>query len=131
MSNMIGHESVISQLEAEKHYKVRSTKHKIFLTKMITKKPVTFTLVRDIESKGYIMLPCNYTFRSRISHFDYCEDENRFTRNKGVIKSFLRSLQRSFVWNHITNKDSFLKVNSFNLKSKKGDVKKQLKDMIF
>ncbi len=128
--SLIGHASVIAQLETEKHYKVRHTKDKIFLTKMIAKKPITFTLVRDVEQKGYVMLPCNYTFRSTISHFDYCEDESRFTRNKGVIKSFLRTLQDSFVWKYIANKDSFLKVNTLNRKSKKGEMRKQLGEMI-
>ena len=127
---MIGHLSVVAQLESEKNYKVRYTADKIFLTKMITKKPITFTLVRDIESRGYIMMPCNYTFRSSVSHFDYYEDESRFTRNKGVIKSFLKTLQNSFIWKYISNKDSFLKVNSFNIKSKKDNARKELKNMI-
>jgi len=127
---LIGHNSVIAQLEKEKNYKVRHTQNKIFITKMIAKKPITFTLVRDVERNGYVMLPCNYTFRSSISHFDYNEDEQRYTRNKSVIKSFLRTLQSSFIWNYISNKDTFLKVNLFNTKSIKGSVRKQLQEMI-
>ena len=129
-ARMIGHSSIIAQLETEKRYTVRHTTNKIFLTKMIAKKPITFTLIRDIESKGYVMMPCNYTFRSTVSHFDYGDDEQRYTRNKGVINSFLKTLKSSFIWNHIVNKDSFLKVNTFNLKSKKVNARKELKDMI-
>jgi len=129
--SLIGHKSVVAQLEKEKKYSVTSDVKSIFLTRRFAKSlPVTLRLDRDDEKEGYVLRPCVYTFRSSNSYFDYCVDEDRFTRNKETIKSFLRTFQSSFIWEYVINKDDYLKVNHFNVNSKKQTVAKQLQEVL-
>jgi hypothetical protein len=87
-------------------------------------------LERSEQAGGYLLNPCNYTFKASNSYFDYSVAEQRFTRNKTTIKSFVRVLQASFVWEYVVNKDDYIKVNHYNLKTKKDTMSKQLQDIV-
>jgi hypothetical protein len=74
---------------------------------------------------GFVINPPSYTFRSKISFFDYCEDEQRWSRNKVIIEQTVRILKKTKLWVMIQNKD-FFKVNEHNKKTASKEKAKEL-----
>ena len=84
-------------------------------------KPVTVALKKVAGKSGYEIWPVTYLFKNSLSFYDYSKKENRYTRNKTVIFSILKKLQKVGALNFINNRLKYLVVN----KVKKLSVKKQ------
>lgn len=121
---------VISLLRKERKWAaIPLASHNIQLSRRIGKRTVTVVLALVAGGK-FRLLPATYRFRSTVSHFDYAEEtEKRFSRNKGIFKSLLTALKESTVASYIENLDTYLKVNTANDNSDKGQLKKELKEL--
>lgn len=97
------------------------------LTREISGTPVTVHL--EFDGDGVYINPARYTFVSRISHFDYTEEETRWTRRKSVMLGLVMKLQKAEVWPFISNK-GFFKINencrSLNKKRLRGRVQDEM-----
>ena len=122
-------EAIINHLKDEKIWLVRDTPKKIILTRKIAKRAVSVVLDRN-EKGNYDINPLNYTYHSCNSHFDYVDEESRFTRNKTAIISAIKFLKNSQIWKYIDNKNDFVQVNTFNIKSKKTELGKKLSQIL-
>lgn len=102
----------------------------LVLTRKIAGRPVTVNL--EFTRDGSVWLnPATYTFTSTISHFDYKDSEQRWTRRKDVILGLVKALQKASVWPFITNKKFFdVNENCKSLKKKK-TLKGRVADEMF
>jgi len=103
----------------------------IRLTKQFGNTTVTILLIRTDEGM-YDLQPFTYTFRSRISFFDYSTPESRYARNQIFFYSLFRLLRDTNMWDIISNRDTFLCVNENNahLKSRGKEIGAKLKALI-
>ena len=88
------------------------------LSRSIGGKPIAFILEQPLGHAmgGFWIKPPAYIFKSKISFFDFCEDENRWTRNKQIITALLKLLRCSGIWRYIENK-TFFEVNKNTTKA--------------
>jgi len=122
---MISHKAIVGQLQKQKRWLVRPTNTTVDLTKKIAGHAVSIYLTRN-ETGNYDITPLSYTFHSNCSHFDFFEDESRYTRNKNSIIAIVTFLKEMGIWKYVDNKTEFVRVNIHNSKSKKDAVSKQL-----
>lgn len=90
---------------------------------------VTVLLVKT-PSGMYVLEPLTYTFKSRVSHFDYFTEEERRIRNKNVFKSLIKTLKRIKLWDGIENKDTFIRINDQNKKANKRKLQREFEDLV-
>ena len=102
----------------------------LVLTRRISGRPVTVNL--EFTKDGGVWLnPATYTFSSTISHFDYKESEQRWTRRKDIILGLVAVLQKASVWPFISNKKFFaINENCKALRRKKA-LKARVSDEMF
>jgi hypothetical protein len=86
----------------------RLNRHSIQLVRRVKRQ--TISIILDETTTGFWIRPPSYLFRSKISFFEYNEDETRWTRNKYLIYSIIKVLKKTQIWDAIENKD-FFKVN--------------------
>jgi len=96
----------------------------LVLTKKVSGRPVTIHL--EVKEDGLWINPPKYTFTSTVSHFDFLEQETRWTRRKDIILRIVDSLMRAEVWPFIQNKKFF----SVNENCASFSKKKGLKDRV-
>jgi glycogen debranching enzyme len=75
------------------------------LTKKVGGRPVTIHL--ELVNGGLWVNPPKYTFSSTVSHFDFTEQEQRWTRRKDIITNVVAALMKAEVWSFIQNKNFF------------------------
>lgn len=110
------------------HWKVFLEPNSIRLAKQIRDNVFSVTLLRN-PGGMYDIQPFVYEFKSRISFFDYQTPENRYMRNKIAFMQFFNLMRRANMWDIISNRDTFIRVND-NCKyvaKHLGDVKSELK----
>lgn len=92
---------------------------------------VSCFLIRNDEGL-YDIQPFTYSYRSKISYFDYSTPENRYARNYLFFISLFRLLHDCGMIDIINNRDTFLQVNSENsrIKDKKSEITAKLKAII-
>ena len=103
----------------------------IQLIKMMAGKPVTIFL-KEVE-EGYWMEPPKHEYHCTYSHFDFSEEEQRFTRRKDLLLRLVPHLKDTGMWEFIVNKEGFFKVNPNNKKmsaKKLGALEDQLKSIL-
>lgn len=74
--------------------------------------------------------PSSYKYRCKNSHWDFSEAEIRWTRDKTLLKSFIKALKETGAEKYIVDLCSFITVNKYNSKSKKGNVAKELNETL-
>jgi hypothetical protein len=87
------------------------------LVKVIGKRPVTIKLKSTSPRSFWVENP-ERDDRCVNSFFDFTMTPKRVTRNKDIIKIFVKTLKEVDLWKFIENKD-FFKINSLNKKAKK------------
>jgi len=75
------------------------------LTRRVSGRPVTIHL--EVVKGGLWVNPPKYTFVSTISHFDFIEQETRWTRRKDIIMNVVAMLMKAEIWPFILNKKFF------------------------
>jgi len=90
------------------------------------KRGYSFKIVKDTENRSgrsymYKIVPPSYSFNGINSHFTYQQDEYRLFRNKTLITKIVIALQKTEVWELLSNQD-FFKINTANKKAI--DIKK-------
>ena len=124
------HNLLVAKIRRKGGWIVQSSPAEIVLTKNFNRKPVSIVLYKNKDKDTYILRPAVYEFHSTVSHFDYIGDiENRWTRNKQIFYAVVKLLKDVKAWKSISNPD-FLKVNTFNKKSKKYDLQENLRELI-
>lgn len=89
------------------------------LTRRTGGRPVTIHL--EVVKGGLWVNPPKYTFTSTVSHFDFVEQEQRWTRRKDVIMNLVAALMKAEIWPFIQNKKFFsVNENCRSFKKKKG-----------
>jgi len=121
------HTEIIGLLRRENIWSVDTRNGTITLSKAFGKKnPQTISL--SLKSTGtptspqYYLEPLVYTFKSAISHYNYCRPESRWTRNKTYIKASIKFLQETDVWPYIENRRSYIMTNDNNSRLEDGDL---------
>jgi len=120
---------LVKKLRNEKYWLVEkvSKKKEVKLNRLANGKVVSIRLVPSLNNKYRIIFP-SYLFFSKISHFSPVDNEYRNCRNKAILKSLVKLLKRSSIWDYIENKD-FLTINDHNKRSDKENLKKELKEL--
>jgi len=132
MGARISNNGLVAKLRVDGAWFVEGSSSNIQLTKEFgrkNKKIISFLLQRQTNGKYYIE-PVTYEFHSKLSHFDYCMPESRWSREKRFFKNIYALLQRTDTLQYVENADSFIKINNHNKKSDKGSVRGQLKSFI-
>jgi hypothetical protein len=128
----MSHRDAASSLQEKGHLKhwliALEGSNAIRLTKQFGSTTVSTILLRNAEGM-YDLQPFTYTFRSRISFFDYATPENRYARNQIFFYSLFRLLRDVNMWDIISNRDTFLQVNENNahLKNRGKEIGARLK----
>lgn len=86
------------------------------LVKMVGKRPVTIKLTATSSNTFWVDNP-ERDDRCTNSFFDFTNTPKRVTRNKDVIRVFVKTLRETGLWEFIDNKDFFV-VNTHNKKAK-------------
>ena len=116
--------AVKNNLQATKYFFVRESTSEtgnpvLILTKKVSGRPVTIHL--EVTRSGLWINPPKYTFTSTISHFDFIEQELRWTRRKDIITNVVAALMKAEVWPFIENKKFFsVNENCASFKKRKG-----------
>ena len=120
---------LVDRLRQEEHWLIeKASANEIQLVKSSCGRIVTIRLLRTSRNKYHVVFP-SYLFVSRISHFAPTEEEHRNCRNKNILKSLIKMLKRSLVWDYIENQD-FLTINDHNEKSNKRELRKELNELL-
>jgi hypothetical protein len=95
------------------------TKHgpDLTLVKMVGKRPVTIKLKSTGPESFWVENP-ERDDRCVNSFFDFVNTPKRVTRNKEIIRIFVKTLKEVGLWNFIENKD-FFAINTCNKKARK------------
>ena len=96
----------------------------LVLTRKVSGRPVTIYL--EVTKTGLWINPPKYTFTSTVSHFDFVEQETRWTRRKDIIVNVVAALMKASVWPFIQNKNFF----SVNENCRSFTKKKGLRDRV-
>jgi hypothetical protein len=121
----------IHELQMLSEFLVVRTSSGYRISKIINKKAVSLDLDLYGVDRFWIKPPA-YIFKAKNSFFEFCEDENRWTRNKVIIENMVKSLKRTLVWELIENKN-FFQVNENNKtlrSSKRKDIAMSLLEKI-
>jgi len=114
MDKKMSRNKVIATLIHDGRFEVAEKGGDIWLLKVINGRTVSIIL-ESIDGGGrYTIRPPKYHFRSPSSHFDYLEEEERITRNKGMLFRLIRCLKDTKVWEVIDNTKGFFEINSHN-----------------
>jgi hypothetical protein len=70
-----------------------------------------------------------YQYFPRISHYDFKDNEQRWSRDKRTLFSIILDLRDCGLWEFVRNKD-FIKVNDNNKYSDKKALEKKLGDIL-
>ena len=102
---------------------------RITLTRVLGGRLIRVDLM--LVDEGLWIRPSRYAFQSKNSHFDYCEPEHRFTRQKSLIVQMVDLLRSTGVWAYVSNK-TFFEVNQecTSKKVTKASIKKQLDEAL-
>ncbi len=100
----------------------------LILYKTYGGRQIRITLKKN--DKGLFSMQSSYDYINRISHFTYSQSESRFNRNKVIIKSIVKYLKRSGVWQFVDKSFLVLNENNSRLTSKrKRDLMEELRAM--
>lgn len=110
----VGAERALSAIILASKFAVAKKGPDVQLIKVLAGKPVTIFL-KEVE-EGYWMEPPKHEYRCTYSHFDFNEEEQRFTRRKDLLVRLIPHLKKTGLWEYIVNKDGFFKVNPNNKK---------------
>jgi hypothetical protein len=86
--------------------------------------------LEGLSNGSFRILPANYVYRSRMSHWDYPESEVRWSRNKKTFKAIVSSLRSSRAVDFIDNLEDFIEVNANNRNSDKRKVGRELSHLL-
>ena len=120
-------ETVVRELRKQSGWMVRVKGSNLELIRTFSGRPITL-LLTSVRGKFRLKFP-TYIFNSRISHFAPSEPENRFCRNKTLLTMAVKMLKRSTVWDCIENKNSFMVINSANIKADKSRLRTELQSL--
>jgi len=120
--------TVIKSIKGEKGWLVSEKGGNITCSRSYAAHNIAFSLIAQKHGVYKIQHP-SYLFISTISHFLSTENDIRLSLNKVYLKSVVRMLKRTRVWDNITNQD-FLVVNHNNRKSNKEKVRAELSGLI-
>lgn len=103
------------------------------------KRGYSFVLIKDheasigtdgsVRSIRFKIAPPTYKFNGLNSHFTYEDDEQRFFRNKQLITKIVIALQKSGVWDILSNQ-CFFRINDDNKHLDREKVKNLYKSLI-
>jgi hypothetical protein len=134
MSRTLGtHRAFIAALQRDNKWLVTGqSATQIQLSKAFGSKKTTAVsvLLEKTPSGMYTLEPLDHAFKSTASHFDYPQEERRWIRNKGMIKSLVKTLKRVKLWDGIEDKENFIQINDHNKKSNKKRLQKEFKDLV-
>lgn len=122
----------LQQVAAGKHWIVKlEGTNGVRLIKEFNNTTVECMLIRN-DNRMYDIQPFTYLFRSKISYFDYSTPENRYARNQLFFQSLFRLLHDANMWDIISNKDTFIQVNSQNnhISGKRVEIKHRLMSLL-
>lgn len=126
---MASRDKIIQMLRKEKKWAaIPRGKNDIQMSRILARRAVT-VILESTGNGSFLLKPITYRFKSASSHFDYCNPEERFSRNKNILKSLFRALKESTIAAHIENLNSFLVVNKSNTRSDKKKIDKELKKL--
>lgn len=119
----------IRALKREQKWLVRQKGKDIELARTINGRPIFITLEKKGRRKNrfHLVFP-SYIFHSHNAHFGPSTEEVRVCRNKALLRSLIKTLKKSCVWDMIDNQ-GFLVVNDDNARSDKQSLKKELQDL--
>jgi hypothetical protein len=112
--------TAVNRLILSRKFTVARQGRDLTLVKMVGKRPVTIKLKAISPSSFWVENP-ERDDRCVNSFFDFTMIPKRVTRNKDVIKLFVKTLKEVDLWKFIENKD-FFKINTINKKAKKAVV---------
>jgi hypothetical protein len=110
----------VNRLILNRKFTVARQGHDLILVKMIGKRPVTIKLKATSTSSFWVENP-ERDDRCLNSFFEFTMTPKRVTRNKDIIRIFVKTLKEVGLWKFIENKD-FFKINTVNTKAKKKTV---------
>lgn len=105
--------SELQEVAARYRWHVTLEGNAIRLTKEVfqNKRQIIFSVLLIRTGEGYDIQPFTYEFKSKISFFDYATPENRQMRNKVAFEQFFGLMRRANMWDIISNRDTFLRIN--------------------
>lgn len=118
----------IKTLKRERSWLVRQKGKNIELVRNINGRPIFITLEKNGPGNKFHLVFPSYIFHSHNAHFGPSTNEVRMCRNKALLRSLIKTLKKSAVWDMIDNQ-GFLIVNGDNSKSDKKTLKKELKEL--
>lgn len=118
----------VSALRSDRSWLVRKVSGEIRLARQFGKKAITVRLRRTANGLFELLFP-SYLFSSGVSHFTSVVDEIRFCRNKQVLRSLVRFLQRVEMWDQIENQN-FIQINEHNKRAKRNLLIRELEELI-
>ena len=121
-------DKALSQIIFARKFAVAKKGPDVQLIKIMGGKPIVIML-KDVGD-GLWMEPPKHEYHCTYSHFDFAEDEQRFTRRKNLLAFLVPHLKKTGLWKFIVNKDGFFKVNPHNKKlsaKKLGAIQNQYK----
>lgn len=116
-------QAVISRLLSQRYFSVATQGEDLVLIRNFGGRPLKLIL-ENVDKGKFWVYPPTYYFYSTTSHFDYMEEENRYSRRKTTITSIVRKLKESGVWDLIENKN-FFRVNNNNKSMDRDKVYKE------
>lgn len=127
------HKEVITALESEGDFLIDYNTEQVTLQLPWRRKGfmdmTKVHLVRQPDGQ-YFLEPAKKQYTAKVSHFDYCMPEERFSRSKQHIVAFIKRLKQSQVWELIANRSGFIVLNDNNTSMDKNVIGKELKDLI-
>jgi len=128
MRKSISNGALASALRVEGSWLVEASSSQVRLTKKYGRKyPKVVSFMLERQSTGYYNLqPITYEFQSKVSHFDYTDNEKRWARDKKYFKGIFDLLKATNTLGYIQNANSFIKVNPIHKGSNKEMLKNQL-----
>jgi len=105
------HKLTLSSLIESGRFIVQKRAEGIYLTRSFSGKAITIVLEKTPE--GYWIKPPKYTFHCKNSYFEFCEEEQRWSRDKSILLRLVAMLKEYDIWMHIVNKN-FFEVNENN-----------------
>jgi hypothetical protein len=131
MSSRISNQAFAARLRTDGVWLVEMSSTQLKLSRKFgvkNSKVVSFMLQRQTNGL-YFLEPITYEFRSKISHFDYYTEENRWARDKKFFKCIFDTFRRTDTLRFVENAGSFIRINTFNKESNKDILKSQLKEI--
>lgn len=122
----ITHVALRGTLIADRYFTVSEQGYAIKISKIFNGRPMTLTL-HVTNGKVHIDPPC-YTFKCSVSYFEYKEREQRFSRDKLMLRKFIERLRQLGIWACVDNKD-FFEINGNNKKLNKKKADEEMKSI--